>query len=122
MVSRTRLPMFLTMLSSFCRGRLARCMASRLHKIVMAPSPSWVAPTKLLNTITFQGRTTAAVGSDNVIHFTVGTKSYSFIIPSTADLTAFHGNAQSIQSGTQVQVQVQYNGSTPTVILVGLAQ
>ena len=75
-----------------------------------------------LNTITFQGRTTAAVGSDNVIHFTVGTKSYSFIIPSTADLTAFHGNAQSIQSGTQVQVQVQYNGSTPTVILVGLAQ
>ena len=74
-----------------------------------------------LNTITFQGVTTAAVGSDNVIHFNVGTKSYSFIIPSTADLTAFHGNAQSIQSGTQVQVQVQYNGSTPTVIKVGMA-
>jgi len=32
----------------------------------------------------------------------------------------FNG-AQSIQSGTQVEVQVQYNGSTPTVIKVGMA-
>ena len=73
-----------------------------------------------LNTITFQGRTTAAVGSDNVIHFTVGAKSYNFTIPSTAKVSDF-SNAQSIQSGTQVEVQVQYNGSTPTVIKVGMA-
>jgi len=74
-----------------------------------------------LNFIVFQGKTTAAVGSDNVIHFTVGTKAYAFTIPPTADLTAFHGNAQSIGSGVRVRVEVQYNGSTPTVIKVGIA-
>jgi len=73
-----------------------------------------------LNIIIFQGTTTAAVGSDNVIHFTVGAKSYSFTIPSTAQVSGF-SNAQSIQSGAQVEVDVQYNGSTPTVIKVGMA-
>lgn len=70
-----------------------------------------------LNIIKYTGVTTAAVGSDNMIHFTVGTKSYTFTIPSTAEVSDF-SSAQSIQSGTLVEVDVQYNGSTPTVIKV----
>ena len=62
--------------------------------------------------------TTSAVGSDHVIHFNVGKKSYSFTLSSTADLGDFNGNAQSIQSGAQVKVKVQYNGSTPTVLKI----
>ena len=75
-----------------------------------------------LNVIKFQGTTTAAVGSDNVIHFNVGKKSYSFTLSSTADLGDFNGNAQSIQSGAPVKVKVQYNGSTPTVLKVSSGQ
>ncbi|MBV9229332.1 MAG: hypothetical protein JOZ18_08460, partial [Chloroflexi bacterium] len=37
------------------------------------------------NVIAYTGITTSAVGSDRVIHFTVGTKSYTFTIPTTAD-------------------------------------
>lgn len=70
------------------------------------------------NQVEFQGVTTQAVGSDRVIHFAVGNKSYSFTIPSTVDLSDFGGNAQSIASGATVKVTVEYNGSTATVTKV----
>jgi len=68
------------------------------------------------NTVTFQGVTTQAVGSDRVIHFTVGNRSFSYPIVSTADLKDFSGNAQSIANATSVKVKVQFNGISGTAI------
>ncbi|HXL37191.1 MAG TPA: hypothetical protein VN954_08340 [Ktedonobacteraceae bacterium] len=68
------------------------------------------------NTVTFQGVTTQAVGSDRVIHFTVGNRSFSYPIVSTADLKDFNGNAQSIANATSVKVKVQFNGISGTAI------
>ena len=66
----------------------------------------------------YTGVTTAAVGSDHVIHFTVGNKSFSFQIASTADLSDFNNNAQAIQSGASVKVTVQFTGTTGSAIEV----
>ncbi len=68
------------------------------------------------NTVTFQGVTTQAVGSDRVIHFTVGNRSFSYPIVSTTDLKDFNGNAQSIANATSVKVKVQFNGISGTAI------
>ena len=68
------------------------------------------------NTVTFQGVTTQAVGSDRVIHFTVGNRSFSYPIASTADLKDFNGNAQSIANAASVKVKVQFNGISGTAI------
>lgn len=79
---------------------------------------SHVDSTDTTSQVTFQGVTTSAVGSDNRIHFTVGSKSYNFIVSSGADLSDFNNNARSIQNGTQVKVEVQYNGSSVQVMKV----
>ena len=71
------------------------------------------------NVIDYHGVTTSAVGSDQVLHFKVATKSYSFTIGSTANLSDFNNNAQSIGNNLQVKVEVQFNGATGTVIQVG---
>jgi len=76
-------------------------------------------PTKL-NTVDFQGMTTSAVGADRVIHFTVGNKSYSYTIGSTADLGDFNNNAQGIQTNQPVKVEVLFSGSNGTVTKVSL--
>jgi hypothetical protein len=68
------------------------------------------------NTATFQGVTTQAVGSDRLIHFTVGNRSFSFAIAPTAELKDFSGNAQSIASGTSVKVKVLYNGTSGSAL------
>jgi hypothetical protein len=68
------------------------------------------------NTVTFQGVTIQAVGSDRVIHFTVGNRSFSYPIVSTAELKDFNGNAQSIVNATSVKVEVQFNGTSGTAI------
>ncbi len=68
------------------------------------------------NTVTFKGVTTQAVGSDRVIHFAVGNKSFNIAIASAADLKDFNGNAQSIASGTSVKVKVLYNGTSGSAI------
>lgn len=73
------------------------------------------------NVVTFQGMTTSAVGSDNVLHFTVGTRSYSFAIGSSADLGDFNNNAQSISNNQAVKVAVTFQGSTGTVTKVSNA-
>jgi hypothetical protein len=79
---------------------------------------SQVDSTDATNQATFQGVTTSAVGSDNVIHFTVGNRPYSFTISSGADLSDFNNSAQQIQSGTPVKVEVQYNGSSVQVLKI----
>jgi hypothetical protein len=69
------------------------------------------------NQAQYTGVTTAAVGSDHVLHFAVGNKSFSFPIASNADLSAFNGNIN-IASGTTVTATVQFSGSTGSVIKV----
>jgi serine/threonine protein kinase len=68
--------------------------------------------------VTYKGVTTQAVGSDHVIHFGAGSLSFSFPIASTADLTDFSGNAQSIGNNVRVTVTVQFSGTNFTVIRV----
>ncbi len=68
------------------------------------------------NTVTIQGVTTQVVGSDRVIHLTVGNRSFSYPIVSTAELKDFNGNAQSIVNGTPVKVTVQFNGTSGSVL------
>jgi hypothetical protein len=72
-----------------------------------------------LNNIAITGITTSAVGVDRVLHFTAGTKSYTFTIPATADLTDFNGNAQAIGINMQVKVKVAYPANT--IVSVGNA-
>ena len=74
-----------------------------------------------LNTVDFQGVTTSAVGSDRVLHFKVGNKSYSFGIGSTTDLGDFNNNAQSIQANQAVKVEVLFNGNSGSVVKVSNA-
>ena len=74
-----------------------------------------------LNTVDFQGVTTSAVGSDGVIHFKVGNKSFSYTIGSNANLGDFNNNAQSIQANQAVKVEVQFNGATGNVVKVSNA-
>jgi hypothetical protein len=70
------------------------------------------------NTIDFKGTTTQAVGSDHMLHFTVGNRAFSYALSSSADLSDFGNNANGIASGTQVKVKVQFNGTTGVVIKV----
>ena len=70
------------------------------------------------NTVTYTGVTTSAVGSDRVIHFAVGNKSFSLQIASTADLGDFNNNAQSIGNNVSVKVTAQFSGTTGTAIKV----
>lgn len=70
------------------------------------------------NQAQYTGVTTAVVGSDHVLHFTVGNKSFSFPIASTANLSDYNGNAQGIQKGANIKVTVQFNGSNGSVIEV----
>jgi hypothetical protein len=72
-----------------------------------------------LNVMAYTGITTSAVGADRVLHFTVGTKSYTFTLPATADLSDFNGNAQAISNNMSVKVKVQVSGNT--VVSVGNA-
>jgi len=72
-----------------------------------------------LNNIAYTGITTSAVGADRVLHFTAGVKSYTFTIPTTADLTDFSGNAQAIGINMSVKVKILYPAIT--VVSVGNA-
>jgi hypothetical protein len=73
------------------------------------------------NIVQYKGPSTSAVGADRVIHFKVGTKSYSFAIGATTDLSDVGGNAQAIQANQIVKVKVQFAGSTATVLKVELS-
>ncbi len=70
------------------------------------------------NTVTYQGVTSSAVGSDNVIHFTVGTTSYSFPLNSNTDLGNFNDSAQSIGTNQNVEVDVVFTGTSGSVTKV----
>lgn len=73
-------------------------------------------PTKL-NTVDLQGVTTSAVGSNGVINFKVGNKSYSFTISPTTQVKDFV-SAQAIGSGQTVKVTVLYNNGSSNLLEV----
>jgi hypothetical protein len=73
------------------------------------------------NIVQYKGLSTSTVGADRVIHFKVGTHSYSFTIGATTDLSDVGGNAQAIQANRLVKVKVQFAGSTTTVLKVALS-
>ncbi len=79
----------------------------------MVKSDEQTNPTKM-NTVDFQGVTTSAVGSNGVINFNVGNKSYSFTIGPTTQVKDF-ASAQAIGSGQAVKVTALYSGSTASV-------
>ncbi len=83
-----------------------------------AESLSQVKSDDITSQVTYKGVTTATVGGDNVIHFAVGHNSYNFTIPSGADLGDFNNSAQQIQNNTPVKVEVQFNGTSATVLKV----
>ncbi|HZR44464.1 MAG TPA: hypothetical protein VFB12_30400, partial [Ktedonobacteraceae bacterium] len=60
----------------------------------------------------------STVGADNVIHFKVGNKDYSFTSGPTTQMEDFANN-QGIASNQSIKVDVQYNGSAATVLKVG---
>ncbi len=66
--------------------------------------------------VDYKGVTTSAVGSDSVIHFKVGNNNYSYTV--TTVKTKDFANAQAIGSNQAVKVEVQFNGSTATVVSV----
>jgi hypothetical protein len=70
------------------------------------------------NVVEYKGVTSSAVGPDRVIHFTVGTKPYTFTIGPTADLSDVGGNAQAIGASQLVKVKVQFAGAAGTVLKV----
>jgi hypothetical protein len=72
-----------------------------------------------LNVIAYTGVTTSAVGSDRILHFTVGTKSYTYTLPASANLSDFNGNAQGIANNLLIKVKVQMPANT--VVSVGNA-
>jgi hypothetical protein len=73
------------------------------------------------NVVEYDGVTTSAVSADNVLHFAVGNKSFSYTITSSADLGDFNNNAQSIGNNQAVKVKVQFQGSNGTILSVGNA-
>lgn len=64
----------------------------------------------------YTGVTTAAIGSDHILHFRVGNQNFNFSIAPTADLGDINGNLQAVQNGANIKVTVQFNGSNGSVI------
>lgn len=71
------------------------------------------------NQAQYTGVTTASLGSDHVLHFAVGNKSFSFPIAAGTDLSSFNGN---IPSGATVSVTVTFNGSSGSITDVSNGQ
>lgn len=74
-------------------------------------------PTKV-NTVDFSGVTTSAVGADNVVHFRIGSKDFSYTASTTTQIKDFT-SLQAIPANTPIKVDVQFNGSNGTVLKVG---
>jgi hypothetical protein len=73
------------------------------------------------SSVDFQGVTTQAVGSNRMLHFSVGNRNFSYAIGANADLGDFAGNAGSIASGSAVKVTVQFNGTGGSITKISNA-
>lgn len=67
-----------------------------------------------LSKVSFAAVTTSAVGSDNVVHFKVGNKSYSYTLMGGAEVKDF-ASVQAIGANQPVKVEVQFNGSNGSI-------
>jgi hypothetical protein len=92
--------------------------ASNGNFIVMKLGPFNAIDAANQNIVQYQGVTTSPVGADNILHFAVGNKIWSFTINSTTDLSKFGNNAQSIQANQPLKVEVQFNGSNGSVLKI----
>jgi len=70
------------------------------------------------NSVQYQGVTRSAVGTDNMLHLGVGTRTWNFMINSSTDLKNFNNNAQSIPANQSVKVDVQFSGTDGTAVKV----
>jgi hypothetical protein len=70
------------------------------------------------NSVQYRGVTRSAVGTDNNLRLGVGDKTWNFTINSTTNLKNFNNNAQSIQANQRLKVDVQFNGTSGTVLKV----
>ncbi len=68
--------------------------------------------------VQYQGVTRSAVGTDNMLHLGVGTRTWNFMISPATNLKNFNNNAQSIQANQPIKVDVQFSGTNGTVIKV----
>lgn len=73
------------------------------------------------HTVDFKGHATQAIGSDRILHFTVGNRTFSYALGSNVDLSDFGGNTGAIASGTHVKVKVLFTGTTGSVTKVSNA-
>jgi len=73
------------------------------------------------HTVDFKGHASGPVGSDKILHFTVGGHAFSYTLGNSVDLSDFGGNASAISSGTAIKVTVVFNGTTGSVSKVSNA-
>jgi hypothetical protein len=66
-------------------------------------------------TVDFKGHASGPIGADKILHFSVGSQLFSYILGSTVDLSDFGGNASAVSSGTAIKVTVLFNGKTGSV-------
>ena len=68
--------------------------------------------------VEYHGVTTSAVGADRTLHFQVGGMRFSFPISSSANLSEFNHDAQSIGANQMIDAHVQFQGANGTVVEV----
>jgi hypothetical protein len=74
-----------------------------------------------LNTMSFTGITTSIVGTDNMLHFKVGSQNFSALIDNNTKLKHVNNNsAQTIGSNQNVKVDVRFNGGNGNALEVEL--
>ncbi len=73
--------------------------------------------TQKLSEVDFQAVVTSAVGTNNVIHFQVGNKSYSVTANGATQVKGFT-SLQAIPANQSVKLNIQYNGSNGNLIKV----
>ncbi len=70
-----------------------------------------------LNTVSFQGVTTNTVGSDNVLHFKVGSQVFTAQINNNTELKNLN-NPQAINNNQPIKVDILYNGNNGSAVKV----
>lgn len=71
-----------------------------------------------ISVVEYEGKTTRAVGSDNILHFSVGTHNYSYAISPTVKLKDINESVHSITSGTRIEAEVRFAETTGNVIKI----
>lgn len=70
------------------------------------------------NIVQYQGQALSPVGTDNILHFGVGNKTWSFQITSSTVLSKQFNNTNAIQAQQPLKVKVQFSGSQGTALKI----